>query len=95
MEDNVRELYPRYLRAVELFNSEIERRYTSAETRAVFRQQPLTREAFPAWWKEISADPDLKRRWLARFEDPSDYLRRACLQANEQWDQILVPKASA
>ena len=95
MDHTLRELYPRYLRAVEFFNAQIERKYASEETRAIFRQQALSEEVFPSWWMDASKDLDLKRRWLERFEDPAGYFARTCQRISEELNRIPIQTAAA
>jgi hypothetical protein len=89
------DLYAGYLRAVEFFNSQIERKYSSEETLALFRQSVLTEAEFPRWWEKVSADPELKCRWLQRFEDPAGYFARTCQQISEELDRIPIQKVAA
>lgn len=95
MDDSLRDLYARYLHAVEFFNSQIERKYASEETRSVFRQLPVSEAAFPDWWNTVSVDPELKFRWLERFKDPAGYFAQACQRISAELDRIPIRKAAA
>ena len=95
MDDSLRELYAGYQRAVEFFNTQIERKYASEDIRAIFRQQPVSETAFPDWWNTVSVDPELKFRWLERFKDPAGYFAQACQRISAELDRIPIPRAAA
>ena len=88
-------LYSRFLAAAAFYNEQVEQRYGSARERDLFRMKILSEEGFPRWWNEVSHDPELKARWLERFEDPAGSFARACERIKIQLDRIPIRNVAA
>ena len=95
MDHSTNEFYSRYVRAVEFFNAEVDRKFGDASTRAIFRTKVLPQEEFRRWWAEVSHDHELQARWLERFEDPAGSFERNCERIKKELDQIPIRRVAA
>jgi len=95
MDQSIDKLYSQFLAAAAFFNEQVERKYSSDRERALFRIKILSAEEFSRWWHEVTRDPELKARWLERFEDPAESFARACERIKHQLDRIPIRSVAA
>jgi len=94
LSDPTKEFYELYLRAIEIFNGEVDK-LRSAEAREVFRLKTRSPLEFAEWWACIREYPDLARRWTERFNDPEGSLERERQEIISMFDQIRLGRRAA
>jgi len=95
MDQELRDLYTRYVQAANFFNAQVDRKYSAEDVRNLFRMNVLSERDFPRWWAEVSRDRELQTRWLERFEDPAGTFARTCQRINEELDRIPIRRVAA
>lgn len=72
MDEMLRDLYGRYVKALDFYNSRLQDRWGPSVT--ILRVLP--EEEFAGWWASTSLESELQQRWLERFDDPAAALAR-------------------
>jgi hypothetical protein len=85
MQQKSDDLYTRYTLAISFFNA---RRPQPIQLRTLSAQE------FHVWWARISKDPNLKARWLFRFEDPQRAFAAECEIIARELDLISIRRAA-
>jgi len=92
---STRELYTRYVRAIEFTNSQVSAQCSREQRRAVFRVRTVSESEFDTWWQNVTCDSNCMSRWLERLQDPAVAFTRAQERINSALDPILNRQRAA
>lgn len=95
MDHFVDKFYPKFLATIAFLNQRVERKYSSQRERQLYRIDILSADEFSCWWNHVSRDPELKSRWLERFENPRGSFEDACKRIKHQLDRISIRRIAA
>ncbi len=94
MEEDVRQLYRDYVRAVEFLNALAHSEAGDAKSQSRLKMAILSEADFPSWWRRVCRDSELRQRWLERFADPEGASPGPVSRSARPWGAIAFRRAA-